>query len=453
MNFPAPPMTASNSCTATRAEFESGTVPIRCSAWPPATLTASYPALEQDIEADVVVIGAGLAGSSVALHLAERGISVVVVEAAQPGDGASGRNAGHVQPFLDALEPLQSWPGQGQPFIDFFIENRNIVFDLCARHGIDGDAVKSGMVEAAYKKQGALETKAARWQKLGYEVDVIGADRLREMLGTDAYSYGLHWREGGQVNPYLFTHGLTSAAAGLGARVFGDSPALSCDKRGQGWIVTTPRGSVRAQKVIICTNGHTGNAFFPELARTRYPLVACAMATKPLPQAVLDTVNPARVALTQYPAGLFPIVIDGRKRMITATIPYPGRADAAQTYFAYFLRYLHRTFPQTRGAAIELESYWTGVTASSSHVYHNDFAKLYEVADGVMALMNLGTWGNVMGPLLGMNLAHAIAAERPQDLLMPVERPASVRFPRLFEFKIRHLAIPAARVADRFGLV
>ena len=70
-----------------------------------------------------------------------------------------------------------------------------------------------------------------------------------------------------------------------------------------------------------------------------------------------------------------------------------------------------------------------------------------------MALMNLGTWGNVMGPLLGMNLAHAIAAERPQDLLMPVERPASVRFPGLFEFKIRHLAIPVARVADRFGLV
>ncbi len=453
MNAPTPPKAFSSSCKASHAEYESGTVPIRCSGWPPATIKANYPTLEHDIEADIVVIGAGLAGSSIALHLAECGVSVVVLEAAQPGNGASGRNAGHVQPFLDALEPLQSWPGQGQPFIDFFVENRNIVFDLCSKHGIDGDAVKSGMVEAAHKKQGSLEEKAARWKKRGYDVDIIGADRLREMLGTDAYGHGLHWREGGQVNPYLFTNGMAGAAANLGARIYGDSPALSCEKTGQRWHIKTPRGSVRAQKVLVCTNGHTGNPFFPELARTQYPLVACAMATKPLPQAVLDAVNPARVAFTQYPAGLYPIVIDGRNRMITATIPYPRRADAAQTYFAYFLRYLHRTFPQTRGAAIELESYWTGVTASSSHVYHNDFAKLYEVADGVMALMNLGTWGNVMGPLLGMNVAQAIAAERPQDLLMPVERPAAVRFPRWFEFKIRHLAIPAARVADRFGLV
>lgn len=146
------------------------------------------------------------------------------------------------------------------------------------------------------------------------------------------------------------------------------------------------------------------------------------------------------------------MVIDGRNRMITATIPHPRRADAAETYFAYFLRYLHSTFPATRDADIELEAYWTGVTNSSSHVYHNDFAKLYQVADGVMALINLGTWGNLMGPLLGMNLAEAVAAERPQDLLMPVDTASAVRFPRWFEFKIRHLLIPAARLADRFGL-
>ncbi len=288
------------------------------------------------------------------------------------------------------------------------------------------------MVEAAHKKYDVLERKAARWKALGYDVDVVAKDRLRELLGTDAYGYGLHWREGGYVNPYL--------------------PVMSCNKVGQRWRVATPRGSVQVQKVLVCTNGHAGNAFFPELARTPYPLVACAMATKPLPQAVLDTVNPARVAFTQFPTGLYPLVMDGRHRIITATIPHPRRADAAQTYFAYFLRYLHRTFPQTRDVNIELESYWTGVTNSSSHVYHNDFAKVYQVADGVMALMNLGTWGNLMGPLLGMNLAQAIAADRPQDLLMPVDAPSAVRFPRWFEFKTRYLMVPAARLADRFDL-
>ena len=435
-----------------RTEYESGTVPIRCSGWPPPAMPPGHAALEHDVEAEVVVIGAGLAGASVALHLAELGVSTVVLEAKQPGDGASGRNAGHVQTFLDNLEPLQVWPGQGRPFLDFFIEHRDIVYDLCRKHGIEADAVKSGMVEAACKKHDVLERKAARWKAFGYDVDVVAADQLRELLGTDAYSYGIHWREGGHVNPYLFTNGMVDAAAGLGVRVYGDSPAMSCDKAGTRWRVATPRGSVQAQKVLVCTNGHAGNTFFPELARTPYPLVACAMATKPLPQSVLDMVNPSRVALTQFPTGLYPLVIDGRNRMITATIPRPHRADAAQIYFADFLRYLHRTFPQTQGAHIELESYWTGVTNSSSHVYHNDFAKLYQVADGVMALMNLGTWGNLMGPLLGMNLAQAIAAERPQDLLIPVDVPSAVRFPGWFEFKIRYLMVPAARLADRFGL-
>ena len=107
MNAPVPPMVASNACTASRAEFESGTVPIRCSAWPPATLTTNYPALEHDIEADVVVIGAGLAGSSVAPHLAERRDSAVMLEAAQPGNRASVRHAGQLPPFPDGPDPPQ----------------------------------------------------------------------------------------------------------------------------------------------------------------------------------------------------------------------------------------------------------------------------------------------------------------------------------------------------------
>lgn len=138
--------------------------------------------------------------------------------------------------------------------------------------------------------------------------------------------------------------------------------------------------------------------------------------------------------------------------MITATIPHPRKAQAA-IYSTYFLRYLHQTFPQTRDVEIEMESYWTGITANSSHVYHHDYPKLFQVADGVMALMNLGTWGDILGPQLGMNVAQAIAAERPQDLLLPIEAPKAVLFSRLFDIKTRHVLIPLARMAERLGLV
>ena len=147
------------------------------------------------------------------------------------------------------------------------------------------------------------------------------------------------------------------------------------------------------------------------------------------------------------------IVIDGRGRLITATIPGRGRAQDAQRHFDYFLRYLRRTFPGLAGVPIELESYWTGMTANSSAVYDAAYPQFYRVADGVLALLNLGSWGNLMGPLLGMHLAQVLAEDRPEQLLLPLREPRSVRCAGLFETKIRRVLIPAARLADRLGLV
>lgn len=439
---------------ATKAEYESGKPPIHCSGWTTVRPHQRYGALQQDIHADVAVIGAGLAGSSVALHLAQLGASVALIEARQPGDGASGRNAGHVQPFLDHLEYLKDWPNAGQDFIQMFIEQRNIVFDLCEKYRIDADALKSGMVEAALKPQKSLAAKARYWRSMGYAVEELDATGMRKVLGTGAYQYGLHWSEGGRVNPYLLTNGMVAAAAGLGAKVFGDSPVLQCHRDGALWRVATAQGSVRAGKVIICTSGHDGNGFFPGLAATSYPLVACAVATRPVPKEVLDSINPTRAAVTQFPTGLYPIVMDGSNRMISATIPHPGRASEGAVYFNYFLNYLHKTFPQTRDVDIQMESYWTGVTASSSHVYHADYPNIFQLDDGVMALSNLGTWGNIMGPLLGRHLAQVVYADRPQDLLLPWLTPQSrtVRHPDWFSFKVRRFMLPAARLVDKLGL-
>lgn len=433
--------------------YRTGTVPIACSGWALPAAASAYARLQEDLEADVVVIGAGLAGSSLALHLQELGVRVVLLEARQPADGASGRNAGHVQPFLDKLNVLKGWPGGGQPFIDYFIEHRNIVFEMCRKYGIDGDAYRGGMIEAAAKPQSSLTKKAREWRLRGYAVEEVGYAQLQGLLGTSRYTYGLRWNEGGSVNPYLFTNGMARVAQSLGARVYGDSPVLTCERAGQRWRVQTAAGSVVADRVVICTNAHAQNGFFPELARTQYPLVACALTTKPLPQSVLDGVNPGRAAFTQVPTGLFPMVVDGQRRFVTATIPHVGREADAKVYFDYFLSYLHQTFPATRDVPIELESYWTGYTASSSQNYHEDYAKVYQVADGVTAFINLGTWGNVIGPLLGRHLAQVMVQERWQDLLLPLDRPQAVAHPQWFDFKIRRVLIPIARAVDRWGLV
>ena len=438
-------------------EYESGSIPVQYSGWVPESREIpTYGALNGDIDADVVVIGAGITGASAALHLAEGKLSVVLLEARQPAWGASGRNAGIVCPYLiGPLEQLNSWPDQGRRFVEGFVANRDIIFETCKVHGIDGDAEKVGLLDVARRRsaKSALEHKAQPWKAFGYQVELVGADRLRELTGSSRYEYGLYWHEGGRVNPFLFTNGMVTAAIRLGCRVFGDSPTIACEKAGDRWLVRTPYGSVRAQKVVLCTNGHRKNTFFPELAATNYPCVACGVATRPLSERLLKLINPSKAAIQQFPTDLYPLVIDGRKRIISATVPMAGRAHRADLHFAYLLRYLHRAYPETRNERIELESYWTGLTESSSSDYHRDYPKIYDVAPGVTALANLGTWGNVMGPVLGMNFAHALASERPGDLMLPVERPCAVKSPRAFEWKIRYLLIPAARLADRLGLL
>lgn len=433
--------------------YETGVVPIRFSGWPQPAPAPVYAALNGDCEADVVVVGAGLAGASLTLHLAERGVNVLLLEADQPASGASGRNAGHVQPYLGSLEALHDLPNQGRDFIDYFVERRNIVFDINQKYDLAADTERCGLVDAANRRHAALGRKARLWQGLGYAVEEVGGTRLQELLGTSAYDYGLHWQEGGRVNPYLFTQGMVAAATRLGGRVHGNSCVLACEREGAQWRLRTATGSVRAARVVLCTNGHVGNPFFPELARTQFPLLACGLATRPLSAEVLAQINPARVALMQYPAGLYPLVIDGRGRLITATIPGSGQAQDAQRYFAYFLRYLRRTFPALAEVPIELESYWTGMTANSSSAYEAAYPQFYRVDEGVLALLNLGSWGNVMGPLLGLHLAEVLVADRPDQLLLPLREPRAVRCAGLFETKIRRVLIPAARLADRLGLV
>ncbi|HQZ02849.1 MAG TPA: FAD-dependent oxidoreductase [Thauera sp.] len=433
--------------------YEAGAVPIERSVWSLDHTPPAHPQLAADLEADIVVVGAGVVGASLSLHLAERGLNTVLIDAAQPADAASGRNAGHVQPYLLSLDPLDALPGKGRPFMDCLIENRNIVFDLCARHAIDADQVQSGLLELARKKSAELESKAQRWTKLGLDVEILGSDRLRPLVGTDRYSFGTLWRDGGCVNPFLLTNGMVNAAIALGARVYGDSPALACERHKGRWKLRTEFGSVLADRVVLCTNGHVGEGFYSELERTQFPLLACGLATRPLPQSLLDVINPTRAALSQHPAGLYPMVVDRKGRLITATIPAVGRAHRSDIHFNYFLRHLRRVYPGARDVGIELETYWTGMTHNSSPAYEKAYPKFYRMDEGVFALMNFGSWGNQLGPMMGMNVAQALAADQPDSTVLGCERPVEVRFPGLFSTKLRRFLIPAARLADQFNLV
>ncbi|MEH6592701.1 MAG: FAD-dependent oxidoreductase [Halioglobus sp.] len=433
--------------------YDSGTVPIAASGWTKTQgIGTDYASLGEDLVTDVLVIGAGLAGSSLALHLSELDISTVVLEARQPGWGASGRNAGHVLPLLRDMEVFEQFPDEGRAFFELFREQHTLPFDIANRYAIDCDAVESGYLNAMTSQSAFEKFKQASQRPaklLGQTLIDIDAATMREMTGSDYYSHGLLYESGGRINPYLFTQGMINAAAENGARVFGDSIATTVSPEGKGWRVVVDNGSsVRCDRVVFCTNAYS-TEIVPEFAQGCYPVTAYALSTKPLPPEMLEIVMPSRATLAQVPIDLNPFLVDGYNRIITASLPSRSRPGDAGWHFQQHLNWIHRTWPETRDVHIELEAYWTGRVAMRGQ----EFPGMYEISSGIYGLMHFNAWGNVMAPLMGMALAKAIAADCPDQLPFPIVRPEQVANPGKQEFIIRSLMIPAARLAQRFGFI
>lgn len=140
-----------------RKIFDRGASPINRSGWTkPQGLARGYSALEDDLEGDIVIVGAGLAGASLALHLADAGVKPIVLEARQPGWGASGRNAGHILPIVRSIKVFKSFPDAGRAFLEVFRAHHTIPYDLATQYDIDCDATRCGYINGMSSK-GAFE--------------------------------------------------------------------------------------------------------------------------------------------------------------------------------------------------------------------------------------------------------------------------------------------------------
>lgn len=264
----------------------------RPGAYPPSWYAAStpllppFPALAGAAAADVCVIGGGYTGLSAALHLAEAGLDVVLLEASRVGSGASGRNGGQVhsgqrreQAWLEARFGLAA----ARTLWDLAEEAKALVRDLVARHRIDCD-LKDGIVAAAHKRAYVPEYHAAA-EKLardyGYaRVAPLDAAAIRDLLGTDAYFGGSIDRGAAHLHPLAYALGLARAAVAAGVRVFEASRVTAIDT-GARPAARTAAGSVEARFLVLATNGY-GADLAPAVAARVMPINNFIVATAPL---------------------------------------------------------------------------------------------------------------------------------------------------------------------------
>lgn len=431
--------------------FDRGLVGVERSGWTqPHGVRPPYASLEGSLTTEVLIVGAGLAGSSLALHLAETGVSVVVLEARQPGWGASGRNAGHVLPTLRTRSAFDHFPDKGKRFFEAFAMHRGFSFKLAERLGVACDAVQAGYLTVGARKGEITRLrKQTGWMEAAgmLAAEEIGGAELHRETGSTFWDHALLFPEGGRINPYLFTNGMIEAAGRLGALVFGDSPALSIARHGSRWTVRTAAGDVTADKVVFCTAAYP-DGIVPAFTKAFYPLVAYALTTKPLPPEARSVVLPTRRTLAQA-IDLNPMVRDHMDRLILSLIPSVSKPEDGPRHFRHHLGWMHRVWPETRGMQIELEHYWTGRVA----LRDVEFPGTFELEPGLYGLMYFNAWGNLMAPLLGKLFAEGLGSGRADSFPFPLVRPEPVAHINKQERLIRHLMIPAARKAQRLRII
>ena len=364
--------------------------------------------LRDEITVDVCVVGGGIAGCSTALHLAERGFRVALVEAQQVAWGASGRSGGQALfGFACGQDVLVSQLGRdtARQMFDVSVAALDLLKDRVQRHAIDCD-LHWGQMHAAIKRRQIVELQS--WQSelehdYGYQsLSWLDEQATQELVGSQRYIGGLYDSRSGHLHPLNYTLGLAAAAESAGARIFENSPVVRLEK-GDTATVVTAQGRVRAAHVALCCNAYIGD-LAPELRARIMPVGTYIVATEPLGAARAATLLSENVAVTDinFVLDYFRLSADHRL-LFGGRVSYSG-LDARNTLKATRARML-KVFPQLADTRIDYA--WGGFVDITMN-RAPDFGRL---TPNVYYLQGFSGHGIALTGMAGQLVAEAIQGQ------------------------------------------
>lgn len=383
--------------------------------------------LDGAVTTEVAIIGAGYTGLSTALHLAERGISSVVLEAAEIGFGGSGRNVGLVNAGMWVMpEDLIATLGQdyGNRLLDFLGAGPSYVWEMVRRHAIDCEANPVGTLHAGVGKKGVAELteRARQWQKRGAPVELLDKSEAAAMLGTSFYAGALLDRRAGTIQPLAYARGLARAATALGVAIHTQSPATALTRSANGWLVRTPNGSVTAKQVVLATDAYT--RLLPQnIARQQVTLPYFNMATQPLAPDVAQSILPGRQGVWDTKEVLLSYRFDAMNRLVFGSVGALRNSGLA-VHRAWAKRALRKLYPQITELRFEQE--WFGNIGMTS----DNLPRFHQLDDGIYSFCGYNGRGIAPGTVFGRAMAGLLsgdiaAAALPLPLSQP--EPAALR--------------------------
>ncbi|MCA6120989.1 FAD-binding oxidoreductase [Bradyrhizobium sp. WSM 1704] len=375
-------------------------------------------------QADVVIIGGGFTGLSTALHLREANVDVAIVEAAEPGWGASGRNNGQVIPTLSRPDPddiIARHGAAGERFVAMLRDSASALFDIVRRYNIDAEQEQAGWVQPVHSpgRIRIAERRVQQWSKFGAPVELLSREQVSDMLGSNAW-YGGFWNKtGGHINPLALARGLAHTVIGLGARIYARSPALSFERRGDKWVVKTAKGEISGRALVVASNAYSGEfakSLVPEIATEVMPVLSWQMATQPLSDNVRKTIIPGRQAMSDTHGELYFARYDARNRLVTGgAVLGPGNKVARIK--ASVTARLQRLWPQI--GDIKFDYVWNGYVGMTA-----DFLpRIHLLGPNAYGWTGCNGRAVALTMPLGRELAKAVQGVPESELALPFTEP------------------------------
>jgi glycine/D-amino acid oxidase-like deaminating enzyme len=411
-----------------RPMMETANAPWPQSLWAAVTPAGpDLPELKGSLEADVVVIGAGFTGLSTALHLREQGIDVAVVEAVEPGWGASGRNNGQVIPTLSRPDPediVKRHDAAGERLVALIRDSASILFDLVRRYQIQAEAEQSGWVQPVHSpgRIKIAERRVKQWSKHGAPVELLSSDEMRKLLGTNAWFGGFWNKTGGHINPLALARGLARVVLAQGGRIYARSPVESFKREGDRWIVKTAQGQISARALVVASNAYTGEfskQLSPGIASEVMPVLSWQMATQPLSDAARKVIIPGRQAVSDTHGELYFMRYDARHRLVTGG-NVVGFGDKTGRLKEMVGARLQRLWPEI--GEVQFDYVWNGYVGMTT-----DFLpRMHKLGPNAFGWTGCNGRGVALSVALGNEFSKAVRGVPDDELALPFSEPVPI---------------------------
>jgi glycine/D-amino acid oxidase-like deaminating enzyme len=374
--------------------------------WYSATRVAAPPRdrLNVELDVDVCVVGAGLAGLTVAREVARRGWSVVVLEAQSVAWNASGRNTGFVLPGFAADESAlvrRVGRDHARALWSLSEAGAEYVRKAAREPSMQGVALsEGGWMHVSKTGDDGIRSEAEFLAgELGATVEAWPAERVREALRSPLYFGALHYPRGFSIHPLNYALGLAAAAEADGARIFEATPAVDIDPAGVRKRVDTPNARVRASHVVLAGNVHLAG-LTPRFAGTLLPIFTYVIATAPLGDRLGEAIRfLGAVSDSDFADNHYRVTQDGRLIWLGRSTIWRGKP---RRYVDALLRQIGRTYPQLRG--VKAEYAWTGTLGNTVH----RMPQIGEISPGLWLLSGFGGHGLNTTAMGGEIVARAI---------------------------------------------